>query len=122
MSDSEASDSEASDSEATPFEIDVETLKAWLEEGRKLHILDVREPHESQLCRIEGSQLMPMREVPQRFEELDREVLTVVHCHHGPRSSQVVMYLRHQGFEMVTNLGGGIDAWSLRIDASVPRY
>ncbi|MEM7352749.1 MAG: rhodanese-like domain-containing protein [Acidobacteriota bacterium] len=110
------------ESEAVPFEIDVETLKAWVDEGRSLQILDVREPHEYEICQIQGSQLLPIREIPQRFDELDREALTVVHCHHGPRSSQVVMYLRQQGFEQVTNLGGGIDAWSLRIDSSVPRY
>ena len=63
-----------------------------------------------------------MRQIPERFGELNRGALTVVYCHHGPRSSQVVMYLRQQGFERVTNLGGGIDAWSLRIDPSVPRY
>ena len=108
--------------EATPFEIDVETLKFWIDEGRELHLLDVREPHEFALCQIEGARLLPMREIPQRFDELDPEVLTVVHCHHRPRSSQVVMYLRQQGFEKATNLGGGINAWSLRIDSSVPRY
>ncbi len=105
-----------------PFEIDVEQLKAWIDEGHDLHIVDVREPHEHAICRIEGSRLVPMRQIPQQIEELDRGTLTVVHCHHGPRSSQVVAYLRQQGFDRATNLGGGIDAWSLRIDPSVPRY
>ncbi len=63
-----------------------------------------------------------MRQIPQRTGELDREALIVVHCHHGPRSGQVVSFLRQQGFERATNLGGGIDAWSLRIDPAVPRY
>ncbi len=105
-----------------PFEIDVEQLKAWVDEGLDLHIIDVRQPHEHAICRIEGAQLMPMRRIPQSMDEIDRDVLTVVHCHHGPRSAQVVSFLRQQGFSRVTNLGGGINAWSLRIDPAVPRY
>ncbi len=105
-----------------PIEIDVEQLKAWIDEGHDVHIVDVREPHEHAICRIDGSRLLPMRQIPQQVEELDRGALTVVYCHHGPRSSQVVAYLRQQGFGRVTNLGGGINAWSLRIDPSVPRY
>ncbi len=105
-----------------PLEIDVEQLKAWLEEGHGVHIVDVREPYEHAICRIEGANLVPMRQIPQRVDEIDREALTVVHCHHGPRSAQVVAFLRQQGFDRVTNLAGGIDAWSLRIDSTVPRY
>ncbi len=105
-----------------PFEIDVEQLKAWLDQGHDVHIVDVREPHEHAICRLAGSQLVPMRQIPRAIDDLDREALTVVHCHHGPRSSQVVAYLRQQGFDRATNLGGGINAWSLRVDPSVPRY
>ena len=105
-----------------PFEIDVEQLKTWLDEGRRVRLLDVREPREHVHCRIEGARLVPMRQIPQRLDEIDGDALTVVYCHHGPRSTQVVMYLRRQGFERVTNLRGGIDSWSLRIDPSVPRY
>ena len=125
---SEASSSNQTDqeklpmSDPIPFEIDVETLAAWLKEGRELNLLDVREPHEAEICQIEGSQLLPLRELPQRFSELDPETLWVVHCHHGPRSGHAVMFLRQQGFERATNLTGGIDAWSLRIDPAVPRY
>lgn len=105
-----------------PVEIAVEDLKTWLDEGHDVRILDVREPHEHALCRIDGSQLVPMRQIPQTLDQLDRQALTVVHCHHGPRSSQVVAYLRQQGFDRATNLGGGINAWSLRVDPTVPRY
>lgn len=105
-----------------PLEIDVEQLRVWLDEGHDIRIVDVREPYEHAICRIDGSLLVPMRQIPQRLDELDREALTVVHCHHGPRSGQVVGFLRQQGFDRVTNLGGGIDAWSLRIDPAVPRY
>jgi adenylyltransferase/sulfurtransferase len=108
--------------EEIPFEITVRQLRAWLDEGRGLLVLDVREPDEHQICRIEGARLVPLRELPQSLDDLDRETLTVVHCHHGPRSSQAVAFLRRKGFARATNLGGGIDAWSLWVDASVPRY
>ncbi len=105
-----------------PFEIDVEQLKTWLDEGHDVHVVDVREPHEHAICSIDGSRLVPIRQIPGQIDCFDREALTVVYCHHGPRSSQVVAYLRQQGFGRITNLGGGINAWSLRIDPSVPRY
>lgn len=108
--------------EEVPFEIDVHQLRSWLDQGRKLVVLDVREPDEHQICRLDGSTLIPLRELPQRLEDLDRETLTVVHCHHGPRSSHAVTFLRQQGFARATNLGGGIDAWSLYVDPEVPRY
>ncbi len=108
--------------EETPFAIDVEQLKGWLDEGLELQMLDVREPVELEICRLTGSTHIPIRQIPERFDELDSEVLTVVYCHHGPRSGQVVAYLRQQGLEKVTNLSGGIEAWSTRIDPSVPRY
>ncbi len=105
-----------------PFEVGVEQLKAWRDEGRELTLLDVREPREHEVCRIDGARLLPMREIPSRAGELDASQLTVVYCHHGPRSAQVVMFLRNQGFAQVTNLQGGIDAWSLRVDPAVPCY
>lgn len=108
--------------DSVPFEIDVEQLQAWREEGREHVLLDVREPHEFEICRIDGADLVPMRTVPARLDELDREALIVAQCHHGGRSAQVVQYLRAQGFARATNLAGGIDAWSARIDPSVPRY
>ncbi len=118
----EATAAGGSDLLAPPFEIDVERLRGWLDEGHAVHVVDVREPYEHAICRIEGSTLVPMRQIPQRLDEMDREALTVVYCHHGPRSAQVVSYLRQQGFERATNLGGGINAWSLGVDPAVPRY
>ena len=118
----ETRSNDMTDSQELPFEIDVEQLKDWLDEGVDVHILDIREPHEHQICAIDGSRLLPMRQIPESLDQLDRETLTVVHCHHGPRSAQVVAYLRQQGFGRVTNLAGGINAWSLRIDSSVARY
>jgi adenylyltransferase/sulfurtransferase len=105
-----------------PLEIGVEELHRWLEEGREVELIDVREPQEHRICRLDGARLLPLREIPHRVGELDAGKLTVVYCHHGPRSGQAVRFLRQRGFAKTTNLWGGIDAWSLRIDPSVPRY
>lgn len=105
-----------------PFDVHVADLKTWLDEGRALDLIDVREPHEHTICRIEGAKLIPLGDLPERLDELDRDRLLVVHCHHGPRSSYAVDFLRQQGFDRAANLAGGIDAWSVEIDPSVPRY
>jgi rhodanese-related sulfurtransferase len=86
-------------------------------------LLDVREPLEHQIVRIEGSILMPMGDIPGRaFQELDPEAHIVAICHHGVRSMNVTVWLRNQGFENVQSLRGGIDAWAANIDPSLPRY
>ncbi|MCV2358008.1 MULTISPECIES: rhodanese-like domain-containing protein [Roseateles] len=89
-------------------------------------LLDVREPWEAQLSRIvvDGlrSELIPMGQIPARVGELDRAQPIVCYCHHGVRSLQVVAFLLRAGFDSVYNLAGGIDAWSLSTDPSVPRY
>ncbi len=99
-------------------------LSAWLgDAGRaKPLLLDVREPWEYQKARIEGSQLVPMGEIPARLGELDpdREVITI--CHHGGRSMQVAMFLEKSGFAKVHNLAGGVDSWSKTVDPSVAVY
>ncbi len=84
-------------------------------------LLDVREPWEFTLARIEGSRLIPMGELPDRFSELDPAAETVVICHHGARSAYVTRALGDAGFANVLNLEGGLDAYS-QIDDSVPRY
>jgi rhodanese-related sulfurtransferase len=84
-------------------------------------LLDVREPWEFTLARIEGSKLMPMAEILDRAAELDPEAYTVVICHHGVRSAYVTQLLDRSGFEAVYNLEGGLDAYSA-VDDSVPRY
>ena len=109
-------------SDDIPAEIDVATLETWRREGREHLLLDVREPAEWETARIEGAQLMPLRDLPAQFGQLDRQAVIVVHCHHGGRSSQAVHYLRSRGYRGATNLAGGIDAWSAEIDPSVPRY
>ena len=87
-------------------------------------MIDVREPAEHAICHIEGSILIPMQSIPQRFNELldgSAEPI-VVFCHHGVRSLSVVDWLRRQGIENCRSMAGGIDLWSLRIDPAVPRY
>ena len=85
-------------------------------------VLDVRTPGELAVAALAGTKHIPMNEVTSRLDELDPDQETVVMCHHGYRSMQVAVYLSQRGFENVSNLAGGIDAWSSHIDASVPRY
>ena len=99
-------------------------LSAWLQDPArdKPLLLDVREPPEFAICRIEGSTLMPMNTVPARLGELDPAGEVVVICHHGGRSMQVAMFLERQGFERVINLAGGVDGWAIQVDPSITRY
>lgn len=86
-------------------------------------LLDVREPWEFDLCKIDGSTLIPMRRVPQAAEDLDPERETVVICHHGVRSYQVCRFLEAQlGFSNLINLSGGVAAWASDVDPHMPTY
>ncbi|HET7197759.1 MAG TPA: rhodanese-like domain-containing protein [Burkholderiales bacterium] len=99
-------------------------LAAWLADaGRdKPQLVDVREPWEYERARIPGAQLLPMREVPSRLEEIDPEKDVVAICHHGSRSAQVALFLEKNGYGKVHNLVGGVDAWSRTVDPAVPTY
>jgi rhodanese-related sulfurtransferase len=97
-------------------------LKARLDRGDQIFILDVREPFEISLAPFPGASHIPMGDIPSRLTELDPDRETVVVCHHGIRSAQVGMYLLRMGFEHVLNLSGGIDAWSEDADPTTPRY
>lgn len=106
------------------LEILPEDARQLLEQG-KARLIDVREPHEHQLARIDGAHLIPMHTVPHRLQELEAasdESLLIVYCHHGVRSLSVVEWLRRQGVEQCVSLIGGIDLWSRQIDPQVPRY
>jgi rhodanese-related sulfurtransferase len=85
-------------------------------------LIDVREPFEYDYCRIEGAQLKPMGGIMTWLNELDKEAAIVFQCHTGVRSMQVAQYLQRLGFKRVFNLRGGIDAWSVQVDPTVPRY
>jgi rhodanese-related sulfurtransferase len=105
------------------YEIDPEQVKQTLDRSEKFTLLDVREPWEFEIAYLEGAKLMPMGDVPARaHQELDPEDHIVVICHHGVRSMNVTAWLRQQGFEKAQSMRGGIDAWSRRVDASVPVY
>lgn len=90
--------------------------------GNEVVLLDVREAPELALAAVEGTVHIPMREIPMRITELDRQRPTVVMCHSGGRSRRVAEFLLEAGFEHVFNLAGGIDAWSQEIDPGIPRY
>ncbi|MBI2307946.1 MAG: sulfurtransferase [Rhodocyclales bacterium] len=85
-------------------------------------VLDVREPWEVEICRIEGALAMPMAAVPPRLQELDPDAETVVVCHHGVRSFQIALFLERNGFASVYNLSGGVAAWADDVDPSMQRY
>jgi len=97
-------------------------LRARLDKGDKLVLLDVREPWEYDLAKLVGSILIPLATLPQSMAKLDREAEIVAICHHGMRSADATNFLLQQGFASVKNLVGGIDAWSVQVDGSVPRY
>jgi rhodanese-related sulfurtransferase len=101
--------------------ITVNELKGRLDAGNRPVLLDVREPWEFELAHIEGSKLIPMSQLEERFTELDPASETVVVCHHGNRSSYVTLALQGAGFEKVLNLEGGLEAYSF-VDESVPKY
>jgi adenylyltransferase/sulfurtransferase len=100
----------------------VEELKRRIDRGEALFILDVRNPEEFQICRIPGSTLIPLPELPRRFDELDRGQEIVVHCKSGMRSLKAMQFLKQQGFTRIRNLKGGILAWADKIDSSMPKY
>jgi|SRR5450830_1922456 len=85
-------------------------------------LLDVREPWEYETCHIDGATLMPMQTIPARIDDLDEDVEIVCICHHGARSLQVAAFLERHGFGKVSNLTGGIHAWALQVDGSMPKY
>ena len=90
--------------------------------GELWRLLDVREAWEMNVAAVAGSMAMPMAEVPDRLSELSRQESVAVICHSGVRSAAVAAWLLRQGFESVANIEGGIDAWSVQVDATIPRY
>jgi molybdopterin/thiamine biosynthesis adenylyltransferase/rhodanese-related sulfurtransferase len=102
-------------------DITVQQLKERMDRGEDLLLLDVRQPYEYQLARL-NALLIPLDQLGQRLSELDRKKEIVVYCHSGMRSAFASKFLREQGFDKVQNLLGGIDAWSVHIDPSLVRY
>ena len=102
---------------ATPAEI-----KQRLDRGEELMLIDVREPEEIAIARIQGAVLRPLSQAGRWIDTLPREIPLVIVCHHGIRSMHVAMALAERGYRNVTNMAGGIDLWSTQVDNSVPAY
>lgn len=109
--------------DAAPLELSVADTKRLLDERLgDVELIDVREPHEVELCSIPGARHIPMRQIPEHVGVLSKDKHLLIHCHHGGRSLRVTQYLRANGYAAVSNVAGGIDAWSQEIDPSIPRY
>jgi len=111
-----------SDTEPAPIrQLSAPELKALLESGAAIELVDVRTPQERDIAAIDGSRLLD-----QAYHDAlllrDRDTPLVFQCHHGIRSQHAAEYFRQQGFRNLSNLRGGIDAWSMLVDPSVPRY
>jgi rhodanese-related sulfurtransferase len=104
-------------------EITVTELKEKLDQNAELHLLDVREPVEFQICRLPDSELISLGNIPRRAESIPKDKPVVVICHHGFRSAQAIQYLNQRfGFTNLLNLKGGIHAWAQQIDPTMPVY
>ncbi len=103
-------------------EITAPEVKQMMDERKPFVLIDVREPHEYQICRIPGSVLIPLGDVPKRMHELNSADEIVVHCRSGQRSAQAVGLLMKAGFRKIHNLKGGVLAWAEQVDTSMPRY
>ena len=104
-------------------EITASELKAELDAGADIQLIDVRQPDEYAFAKIEGAQLIPLGEIIARMDELDPARETVIHCKMGGRSARAIEALQHHGFTgNMKNLVGGITAWSNDVDPTVPKY
>ncbi|TLY35822.1 MAG: rhodanese, partial [Nitrospirae bacterium] len=104
------------------FTITVQELKQKLDKGEKVVLIDVREPWEYNIAKIQGAQLIPLGTLGSEYKKLDPQAEIVMQCHKGMRSMDATQFLLQQGFKNVKNLTGGIEAWSSQIDPSVPHY
>ena len=110
------------DSTGPQGDMTVLELKSRIDSGDPPVIIDVREPREFQICRIPGSVLIPLAELPARITELDPQKEIVLHCRSGVRSAQASAFLKHRGFTRARNLKGGVLAWIYQVDPSQPKY
>ena len=99
-------------------------LAAWLADPSRARpfLLDVREQWEFDTCHVDGAVLMQMNSIPARIDDLDEDAAIVCICHHGARSMQVAAFLERNGFGKITNLTGGMHAWALQVDGTMPTY
>ncbi|MGE5147810.1 MAG: rhodanese-like domain-containing protein [Candidatus Eiseniibacteriota bacterium] len=104
------------------IETSVETLHALLSAGAEVQLVDVRDAWELGVAALPGALHIPLPQLPASLDALDPARPVILLCHHGMRSLQAAMWLRQQGFDAATSVAGGIDAWSRRIDPSIPTY
>lgn len=111
-------------STSVPLEVDVSTVRDMLISSENVVLLDCREPAEADIAAIRGAVLIPMGQIPAAADRLNamNGKRIIVHCHHGGRSLRVAHWLRANGHGDAQSMAGGIDAWSLEIDQTVPRY
>lgn len=106
-----------------PFEVSVAEAKHLRDTApERTRIIDVREPHELEICRVAGATPIPMRQIPEHVEQLPRDQHLLILCHSGGRSGRVTQFLRACGFPAVSNIAGGIDAWAVEIEPGMARY
>ena len=103
-------------------DIEPTEVKAKLDRGDRFVLIDVREPHEYQICNIPQAKLIPLGDLPKRVNEQNSADEIVAHCKSGMRSAKAVDFLKQAGFKKVRNMKGGILAWSDKVDPSVPKY
>ena len=104
------------------LEISPADVKLRLDGGKPVLLVDVREPWEFEICKIDGAKLIPMGTIPANLQALDTDDEVICYCHHGMRSMDVAVWLRGQGVAGAKSMAGGIDRWSAEIDPGVPRY
>ena len=97
-------------------------MKKRVDAGEDLFVLDVRNPSEFQICRIPGTVLLPLPELPTRFAEVPKDREVIVHCKSGMRSAKAIEFLKSQGYSKLVNLTGGIAAWAEKVDPGMPKY
>ncbi len=103
-------------------EVPAVEVKRRLDAGEPLLLLDVREPHELALCRIDGAKSIPLAQLPAKLATLPKDRAIVVFCHLGARSWQGMAYLRNAGFPSTWSMAGGVHAWALQVDRSMRTY
>ena len=100
----------------------VTELKQMMDSGAEFKLIDVREPHEFDVCNLKG-ELIPMNEVPEHLDKIPKDVPVIVHCRSGARSGRIIQYLEQEyGYTNLFNLKGGILAWADEIDPNMPKY
>ena len=103
-----------------PLEVDVASAARLVAAGTAL--IDIREPAETAVCQIAGSQLIPIAQIPGCLATLPKDRQLLILCHHGGRSARVTQFLRAHGWNNATNVAGGIDAWAREVDPTMRRY